>query len=325
MCPASDSSTSGRSARRRHELLLLVVLVLVSGCLGTVPDAPGEPATPRELGQPPASPDAATTFDARVTRVIDGDTLVVENASGEEETIRLVGVDAPETDGQNSPGEFEGVPDTAGANACLDRTATSATEFLERRTAGERVTIVVDAQGDRRGSYGRLLAYVVVDGFNSNYALVQTGNARVYESAFSLADAFASAERVARADGRGIWACSSAGTTIAASPELALVAAQADAPGDDGEHLNGEFLVLKNRGSEPLDLSGWQVSDEAGHTYEFGTVTIGPGERVILHTGSGTPTTGAVYWNSSSPIWNNDGDVVTVTRADGSVALDAAV
>jgi micrococcal nuclease len=325
MCPATASSTIGRSVRRHHKLLLLVVLVLLSGCLGTVPDAPTEPATPRELGEPSVSPDAASTFEARVTRVIDGDTLVVENVSGEAETIRLVGVDAPETDGQNSPGEFEGVPDTAGANACLDRMATDATEFLERRTAGERVTIVVDAQGDRRGSYGRLLAYVVVDGFNSNYALVQTGNARVYESPFSLADAFASAERVARSDGRGLWACASAGSTIAASPELALVAAQSDAPGNDRENLNGEFLVLKNRGSEPLDLSGWQVSDEAGHTYEFDAVTIGAGERVILYTGSGTPTKGALYWNSSTPIWNNDGDVVTVTRADGSVALDAVV
>jgi len=40
---------------------------------------------------------------------------------------------------------------------------------------------------------------------------------------------------------------------------------------------------------------------------------------VTLHTGSGTDSETDLYWGSGSPIWNNDGDTVTVRNGDDAV------
>ena len=105
--------------------------------------------------------------------------------------------------------------------------------------------------------------------------------------------------------------------------DLALVAVHADAEGDDRENLTDEYLTFENAGEETLDLSGWTVTDEAGKRYTFpdGT-TLAPGERVTLHTGSGEDTDTDLYWGASGPVWNNDGDTVTVRAADGTVVLE---
>ena len=49
---------------------------------------------------------------ATITRIIDGDTMEVRFEDGEEDTIRLLGVDTPETFTENDPAEFEGIPET---------------------------------------------------------------------------------------------------------------------------------------------------------------------------------------------------------------------
>ena len=102
---------------------------------------------------------------------------------------------------------------------------------------------------------------------------------------------------------------------------LALVEVHADAEGDDRENPNDEYLVLENAGDATLDLSGWTVSDAAGHTYTFpdGT-TLAPGERLTLYSGSGTDTESAYYWGEGA-VWNNGGDVVVVEDATGRRVL----
>jgi hypothetical protein len=96
----------------------------------------------------------------------------------------------------------------------------------------------------------------------------------------------------------------------------------ADAEGNDNENLNDEYVVLANRGDEPVPLDGWTVSDEAGKTYEFGNCTLAPGERVTLHTGSGEETATDVYWGKRQAVWNNDGDTVTVRDANGTIVAE---
>lgn len=112
------------------------------------------------------------------------------------------------------------------------------------------------------------------------------------------------------------------GGTATSGGELAVERVHADASGDDRANLNDEYIVFTNTGDEPLDLSGATVRDAAGRTYTFpdGT-TLEPGATLTLHTGSGTDTDTDLYWGSGSPIWNNDGDTVTVTTADGEQLL----
>ncbi|WP_254535018.1 lamin tail domain-containing protein [Halomarina litorea] len=113
-------------------------------------------------------------------------------------------------------------------------------------------------------------------------------------------------------------------TGIPAS-DLAVDSVHADAAGDDRTNLNDEYVVFENTGEETIDLSGWTVSDESGRTYTFpdGT-TLGPGEQLTLRTGSGSNTAAEHYWGAAGPVWNNDGDTVTVETANGSRVLTEA-
>jgi competence protein ComEC len=106
------------------------------------------------------------------------------------------------------------------------------------------------------------------------------------------------------------------------NPDTALVidTINADAAGDDRTNLNDEYVVFRNSGDAPLDLSGWTVTDEAGKTYTIPEgFTLAAEATVTLHTGSGTDTEADLYWGAGSPVWNNDGDTVTVRTDNGTI------
>lgn len=75
---------------------------------------------------------------------------------------------------------------------------------MQDRLAGESVRLVFDSQSDRRGSFGRLLAYVVHDSESVNYLFVSEGHARVYDSTFEQSDRFYDAEDDAQSSERGV-------------------------------------------------------------------------------------------------------------------------
>jgi micrococcal nuclease len=184
-------------------LLALVGLLLIAGCVG-LPVAPGPgdatPAVDRD-----ATP--AVDREASVVEVVDGDTLEVRMPDGGVETVRLLGVDTPETYADNDPAEFEGVPDSRAGRACLRAAGENATGFVEETLAGGTVSVRTDPTADLRGSYGRLLVYVTVDGESLNRALLAHGHARLYDTAFQRRDEFATVEDRAQGQGRGLWAC----------------------------------------------------------------------------------------------------------------------
>ncbi len=112
------------------------------------------------------------------------------------------------------------------------------------------------------------------------------------------------------------------GGTPVQGGELSLTDINADADGDDRENLNDEYLVFQNNGSEPLDLSGWTVEDEAGKRYVFpNDYMLDAGATVTLHTGSGSDSEHDLYWGAESPVWNNAGDTVIVHNSEGERVL----
>lgn len=301
-------------------IALLAALLVLAGCTTGV-----DPGPVVDGGTHAHDADLA----GRVTEVVDGDTVKVRLQDGTRDTVRLVGVDTPEVYSETTPDEFEGVPDTEAGRTCLRRWGERASALATDELDGERVELAFDPNLDRRDYYGRLLMYVVVDNRSFNRRLVETGHARVYDSAFARADRYLAAERRARDEGRGLWTCATgspptptASHTAAADGGTSLsVSVTADAPGDDHENLNEETVTLHNGGETAVDLSGWTVADEAGHEYTFGDVTLDPGASVTLHTGSGTDTATDVYWGRSSAVWNNDGDTVTVRDPSDAVVV----
>lgn len=131
--------------------------------------------------------------NAVVKRVVDGDTLVARVGKAEE-TVRLIGIDTPESVSRAKPVQCFGA---------------EASEHLESLVpAGTDVTLILDVEA--RDVYDRLLAYVVraADGLFVNLDLVETGHATVldYPPNDHFAAYFARAQAEARSRQRGLWA-----------------------------------------------------------------------------------------------------------------------
>jgi micrococcal nuclease len=126
---------------------------------------------------------------ARVVAVVDGDTVDVSWA-GHRERVRLLGVDTPETVDPHRP---------------IGCYGPEASAFTHRRLQGRSVRLRFDRQ--RRDRYGRLLAYVDIDGRRFNDELLTGGYARllVIPPNGLHARAMLDEELAARSAGRGLW------------------------------------------------------------------------------------------------------------------------
>jgi micrococcal nuclease len=132
---------------------------------------------------------------AEVTGHVDGDTIRVRIANPPPElsvveTIRLIGVDTPETVHPKREVEYFGA---------------EASAFTKARLLGKNVRLAFD--WDLRDRYGRLLAYVYTeDGVCHNAELVRQGYGHAYTRfPFQFMDEFRRCEREAREKRRGLW------------------------------------------------------------------------------------------------------------------------
>jgi micrococcal nuclease len=133
---------------------------------------------------------------ARIERPVDGDTVVVD-LGGRRETVRLLGIDTPETVDPDRPTECFGPESSA--------------RLAELLPPGTAVRLERDAEA--RDRYGRLLAYLhrADDDLFVNLTLVEEGYAEVLiiEPNGAYRSALRTAETAAREGGAGLWsACS---------------------------------------------------------------------------------------------------------------------
>lgn len=230
----------------------------------TATPTPTSTATPTPTPEPKASvPSEISGGEARqatVMRVIDGDTVEIEFDSGETDTIRLIGVDTPETSlGDVSPDEYEGIPETQAARDHLYNWGQRASKFATEQLDGQQVRVVTDGEGDRRGSFGRLLAYIYTDGENFNQRLLADGYARVYDSSFSLSEEFDSTEQQARSNSVGLWEFDGDASTPTPTPT--------EEPADGGDR--GSDLPPPSGGSDdPYDCSDFSSQEQAQQYFE---------------------------------------------------------
>jgi len=127
-----------------------------------------------------------------VVRVVDGDTVRLAMPWGEE-SVRLIGIDTPET-----------VHPTKGVE-CYGPEASA---FASRLMTGTTVWLEYDESQGQRDKYDRLLAYLWVTPTQFyNLAAVEEGYATeyTYNSAYAHREDFLAAQAVARAERRGLW------------------------------------------------------------------------------------------------------------------------
>ncbi|MDR1307258.1 MAG: thermonuclease family protein [Treponema sp.] len=147
--------------------------------------------------EPPgfAAVDFARLARAEVVESVDGDTIRVRIPNppaglGVVETVRLIGVDTPET--VHPRREVERFGAEAGA-------------FTKGRLLGKTVFLAFD--WDLRDRYGRLLAYVYTEDRRCHNAeLIREGYGHAYTKySFRFMDEFRSLEQEARREKRGLW------------------------------------------------------------------------------------------------------------------------
>ena len=129
-------------------------------------------------------------YPATVIEVIDGDTIVVRYDDGRTETVRILGVDTPETKHPTIGVECFGPQAAAHTSA---------------RLGGARIGIQPDVEPF--DDYGRRLAHVLIDGRSYGDELLRLGMAEVFALApnDSRARAQLAIELDARARGAGLW------------------------------------------------------------------------------------------------------------------------
>jgi len=128
--------------------------------------------------------------EVRVVDVLDGDTIVVTFTNGATDTVRLLGVDTPETHHPTRGVECFG-PEAA--------------EYTKRRLTGKVVRLESDVE--RRDVYDRRLAYVYLHGQRFEDELLREGYARflVIPPNDAHGRALLAAELDARDARRGLW------------------------------------------------------------------------------------------------------------------------
>ena len=132
--------------------------------------------------------DSTSKDQVRVKSVADGDTIHVEFKDGHDETIRLLGIDTPETHHPTKP------------IGCF---GPEAENFTRSSLNGQSVSLEYDVE--RKDKYGRTLAYVYIDGESFNEELLREGYAKVLsiEPNSKHARNYASLELKARNAGLG--------------------------------------------------------------------------------------------------------------------------
>ena len=104
-----------------------------------------------------------------------------------------------------------------------------------------------------------------------------------------------------------------------ASAQVQISAINFDAPGNDHQNLNGEWVRITNGGATPVSMTGWTISDEGNkHIYRFPTFSLDAGATVTVYTGPGRNTGAELYMGYRQAIWNNDGDTATLKDTGGN-------
>ncbi len=178
---------SNCGSRHRCRWAGVLVLVLVSSC--STPPVVATTGGDVSVG---TDDELQWAPNATVERVVDGDTIDVL-IGGRRETVRLIGIDTPESVAPTRPVQ------------CFGKEASRHLEAV--LPAGTEITLVRDVEA--RDIYQRLLGYVVRsdDGLFVNLELVAAGYAAVlnYPPNDHYADVLAGVEADAMAAGRGLW------------------------------------------------------------------------------------------------------------------------
>ena len=169
------------SKKKLSSLLGAIVILILISIFGD----------PRDF-LPTESTVVTSTSTYKVLKVVDGDTITIDK-NGERVSVRLIGVDTPETVDPRRPVE------------CFGQ---AATDEMLKLVGDKSVRIEIDSSQGERDTYGRLLAYVYVGEKFINQHLIAEGfgHEYTYIRPYAYQKEFRAAERAAEEQHKGLWA-----------------------------------------------------------------------------------------------------------------------
>lgn len=189
-------------------LALVVAVTLLTSCQLNSPNTEGPDDPPKQDNPTKARPSKAPRTNQplaalakgpldngwRVIRVADGDTVEIER-QGRTVTVRLIGIDTPETVHPTEPVQCFGP---------------QASRFAVRQLLDESVALEYDRSQGRTDYYGRTLAYVWTTAgrpalFNEQVIKRGFGSEYTYDNAYAWQAEFRRAEVRAQQSNRGLW------------------------------------------------------------------------------------------------------------------------
>jgi len=216
-----------------------------------------------------------------VERVIDGDTIVVNNIS-----VRLLGINSPE----NKEAYYD-----------------EAKKFLENRTLEKRVRFGFG--GERYDRYDRMLAYVFFGGKNVNLELIEQGLANFY---------FPSRHDRYYSEFVNAWEqCVESNKNLCEGS----VDECADCISLEKFDYKNEIIEFFNNCNFDCEMTNWKIKDEGRKNFIFPEFVLGSRKKIKVITGDGTNTDEEMHWGGYDYVWTDSGDALFLRDDLGKLVL----
>ncbi len=222
-----------------------------------------------------------------VTRVIDGDTVKINGTSN---SIRFLGMNAPEISKKEEYSQ-------------------EAKTFVEK--AVKNKTIILAYGPEKKGRYGRTLAYLIVGGKNINLEEVRDGLANFY---------FPSGRTRRFNEFKTAWEECIKDKINLCAPSVNLCSKCIKLKKLDYE---GETVNLYNSCNKSCDLTGWDIKDEGRNHFKFSSFILEPKNSVIIKDSkyNRKDSSNYLYWKVKQNVWTNTGDTFFLRDAEGKLVL----
>lgn len=218
---------------------------------------------------------------ATVERVIDGDTIVVENDTH----VRLLGINTPEK------GEIY---------------YQEAKDFLSNLTLNK--TIRLEYGQEREDLYGRTLAYIILEGNNINAEQVRNGFANLYiYNNDKYTNELKESWDECIAKGKNL--CEKSQEECTDCIELKEL------------NVKNQTAIFYNNCSFDCSLAGWNIKDEGRKNFFFPDFTLTSNKEVSIIVGNRTNSENILYWAGEDYVWTAGGDTLFLRDEKGKLVL----
>lgn len=220
-------------------------------------------ASSSNTGKAPPAPLASYA----VSEFVDGDTLKVKDTDGKVDTVRLIGIDTPETKDPRTTVQCFGA---------------EASQHIKDLIKDKKVTLEADASQDNKDKYSRLLRYIKLeDGTDINLKMVADGYAYeyTYDKAYNKQAAYKAAQQSADSQNIGLWSadsCDGQRTKPTPAPVLTPVPAPTPTPTPEpsppsGGNCNPNYSPCVPNSASDLDCGdiGFQVQVTGTDVYRL--------------------------------------------------------